>query len=65
MFAATSMSVVENSTGKKHLEINVRHVYQCLKFEDLREGSIDVLRTGDFAFTFNLKSGYHHTYQDV
>ena len=58
------LSVSVNSSGKKRLILDLRHVNQYVwkdkvKFEDWR-----VLRTfvskGGFLFGFDLKSGYHH-----
>ncbi len=50
------LSVVVNSTGKKRLVVNLRHLNRFLckqrfKYEDLRD---------DYLFAFDLKSGYHH-----
>ena len=58
------LSVVENSTGKQRLVINFRHLNQFLwkqrfKYEDLRVAML-LLEKGDYMFSFDLKSGYHH-----
>ena len=58
------LSVVENSSGKKRLVINLRHLNQFLwkqkfKYEDLRVAML-LLEKGDYMFSFDLKSGYHH-----
>ena len=58
------LSVVENSVGKKRLVINLRHLNRFLwkqkfKYEDLRIAML-LLSKGDFMFSFDLKSGYHH-----
>ena len=58
------MSVVENSVGKKRLVINLRHLNRFLwkqkfKYEDLRVAML-LFEKGDFLFSFDLKSGYHH-----
>ena len=57
------MSVVEGS-NKKRLVINLRHLNSFLwkqkfKYEDLRTALL-LFEKGDMAFTFDLKSGYHH-----
>ena len=58
------LSVSISSSGKKRLILDLRHVNQSvwkqkIKFEDWR-----VFRTyvnkGEFLFSFDLKSGYHH-----
>ena len=58
------LSVSISSSGKKRLILDLRHVNQYvwkqkIKFEDWR-----VFRTyvnkGEFLFSFDLKSGYHH-----
>lgn len=61
---SSPLSVVESSAGKKRLVLNLRHVNKYLwkckfKYEDLRV-ALMLLEPGDFAFTFDLKSGYHH-----
>ena len=58
------LSVVENKTGKKRLVINLRHLNRFLwkqkfKYEDLRVAML-LLNKGEFLFSFDLKSGYHH-----
>ena len=58
------LSVVENSSGKKRLVINLRHLNQFLwkqkfKYDDLRVAML-LLEKGDYMFSFDLKSGYHH-----
>ena len=58
------LSVVENSVGKKRLVLNLRHVNKFLckqkfKYEDLRVAML-LFEKGDYMFTFDLKSGYHH-----
>ena len=58
------LSVVENSSGKKRLVINLRHVNRFLwkqkfKYEDLRVAMM-LFRSGELMFAFDLKSGYHH-----
>ena len=58
------LSVVENSKGKKRLVINLRHLNKYLwkekfKYEDLRIAML-LMEKGDFLFSFDLKSGYHH-----
>ena len=56
--------MLENSTGKKRLVVNLRHLNRFLwkqkfKYEDLRVAMM-LLEKGDFLFSFDLKSGYHH-----
>ena len=58
------LSVVESSSGKKRLVINLRHLNRLLwtqkfKYEDLRVAML-LLERGDYMFSFDLKSGYHH-----
>ena len=58
------LSVVENSGGKKRLVLNLRHLNMFLykqkfKYEDLRVAML-LLKKGDYMFSFDLKSGYHH-----
>jgi len=58
------LSVVENGRGKLRLVINLRYLNQFLwqdkfKYEDLRIAML-MFQKGDFMFSFDLKSGYHH-----
>ena len=58
------LSVVENSTGKLRLVINLRYLNKYLwkqkfKYEDLRTAML-LLERNDYLFSFDLKSGYHH-----
>ena len=58
------LSVVESSSGKKRLVINLRHLNRFLwkqkfKYEDLRV-AILLLERGDYVFSFDRKSGYYH-----
>ncbi len=58
------LSVVEGSTGKKRLVVNLRHLNRFLwkqkfKYEDLRV-ALQLFEKGDFLFSLDLKSGYHH-----
>ena len=58
------LSVVEKSSGKKQLVVNMRHLNQFLqkqrfKYEDLCIAMM-LFEEGEFMFTFVLKSGYHH-----
>ena len=60
----SAMPVICNSSGKKRLVINLRHLNQFLwkqkfKCEDLRVAML-LLEMGDYMFSFDLKSGYHH-----
>ena len=50
--------------GKKRLVVNLRYLNrflwkQKLKYEDLRTALL-LFQPGDHAYTFDLKSGYHH-----
>ena len=61
---SSPLSVVENSSGKKRLVVNLRHLNRFLwkqkfKYEDLRV-AMPLLEKDDFLFSFDLKSGYHH-----
>ena len=61
---SSPLSVVENSSGKKRLVVNLRHLNRFLwkqkfKYEDLRV-AMPLLGKDDFLFSFDLKSGYHH-----
>ena len=56
------LSVSIQKSGKKRLILDLRQVnqflYKCrFRCEDLY---IEILKPGDFMFTFDLKSGYHH-----
>ena len=58
------LSVVENATGTKRLVINLRYLNkhlwkQSCKYEDLRTAML-YFNAGDYMFSFDLKSGYHH-----
>ena len=58
------LSVVMNSGEKKRLVCDLRYLNRFLwkqkfKYEDLRI-ALPLFRPGDYVFTFNLKSGYHH-----
>ena len=58
------LSVVESSSGKKRLVLNLRHLNRFLwkqkfKYEDLRV-AMCLFEKGDYVFSFDLKSGYHH-----
>ena len=58
------LSVVESSGGKKRLVVNLRHLNRFLykrkfKYEDLRVAML-LFKKGDYMFSFDLKSGYHH-----
>ena len=62
-FICSPLSVVEGS-NKRRLVINFRHLNSFLwkqkfKYEDLRTALL-LFEIGDMAFTFDLKSGYHH-----
>ena len=58
------LSVSIQKSGKKRLILDLRHVnqflYKCrFRCEDLSIAK-EILNPGDFMFTFDLKSGYHH-----
>ena len=58
------LMVVESSSGKKRLVINLKYLNMYLwkdkfKYEDMRTASM-YLEKDDFLCTFDLKSGYHH-----
>ena len=62
-FICSPLSVVDGPS-KKRLVINLRHLNSFLwkqkfKYEDLRTALL-LFEKGDMAFTFDLKSGYHH-----
>ena len=46
---------------KKRLVLNLRHVNQLvrIKYEDMSIAMM-LFRPGEYMFTFDLKSGYHH-----
>ena len=61
------MSVVTNREGKKRLVLNLRYLNNFLlkerfKYEDIKV-AISLFRTAEYAFTFDLKLGYH--YMDI
>lgn len=58
------LSVSVQSSGKKRLILDLRHVNLCVwkqkfKFEDWR-ALLDYVEKDYFLFSFDLKSGYHH-----
>ena len=58
------LSMVVSGSGKKRLVVNLRHVNRYLwkqkfKYEDLRVAMM-LFNPGEWMFTFDLKSGYHH-----
>ena len=58
------LSVVRNSEGKERLVLNLRYLNQYLykesfKYEDIRVALL-LFQKGDYMFSFDLKSGYHH-----
>ena len=63
-YICSPLSVVESSSGKKRLVVNLRHLNKFLlkqkfKYEDIRIAML-LFEKGDFLFSFDLKSGYHH-----
>ena len=58
------LSVVSNSGNKQRLVINLRYLNGYLqkekfKYEDSRTAML-LFQQGDYMFSFDLKSGYHH-----
>ena len=58
------LSVVRNSEGKERLVLNLRYLNRYLykesfKYEDIRVALL-LFQKGDYMFSFDLKSGYHH-----
>ncbi len=58
------LAVVTSGSRKLRLVINLRHLNKFLwsekfKYEDLRV-AMQFFEKGDYMFTFDLKSGYHH-----
>ena len=63
-YICSPLSVVESSSGKKRLVVNLRHLNRFLwkqkfKYEDLTV-AMSLFEKGDYMFSFDLKSGYHH-----
>ena len=63
-YICSPLSVVENSSGKLRLVLNLRYLNQFLyalrfKYEDLRVAAL-LFKKHEFLFKFDLKSGYHH-----
>ena len=63
-YICSPLSVVVGGTEKKRLVVNLRHLNkflwkQSFKYEDLRVAML-LFQKGDFLFSFDLKSGYHH-----
>ena len=61
---SSPLLVVESSSGKKRLVINLKYLNLFLwkdkfKYEDLRSAMM-YFRKGNYLCTFDLKSGYHH-----
>ena len=55
------LSVVSNREDKKRLGLNLNNclLKEKFKYEDIRV-AISLLKKGDYLFTFDLKSRYHH-----
>ena len=58
------LSVVESTSGKKRLVLDLRYVNKFLwkdkfKYEDIKT-AIQMIEKGDYAIIFDLKPGYHH-----
>ena len=58
------LAVVSSASGKLRLVLNLRHLNKFLwtdkfKYEDLKV-AMQYFKKGDYLFTFDLKSGYHH-----
>ena len=63
-YICSPLSVVSNSSGKLRLVLNLRYLNQFLwldrfKYEDMRT-AMTMFQKGDYVFSFDLKSGYHH-----
>ena len=62
--AINPLSVSIQKSGKKRLILDLRHVNQYLFKSKFRCEDVsiarEVLNPGDFVFSFDLKSGYHH-----
>ena len=63
-YICSPLSVASNSQGKLRLVLNLRYLNQYLwvdkfKYEDLRT-AMQLFQRGDYLFSFDLKSGYHH-----
>lgn len=55
---------MQNASGKKRLVVNLKYLNRYLwkqkfKYEDLRTAML-LFEKGDYMFSFDLKSGYHH-----
>ena len=51
------LSVSKQKSGKKRLILDLRYINRHLYKSKFK---CEVLRPGDFIFSFDLKSGYHH-----
>ena len=58
------LQVVTNAKGKHRLVIDLRYINQYLKQYKFKYEGLNVIASlfhqGDYMFTFDLKSGYHH-----
>ena len=58
------LSVVVNAQGKKRLVLDLRYVNQFILLTKFKYEGLNVIpqifSKGDYFFTFDLKSGYHH-----
>ena len=58
------LQVVSNSKGKLRLVLDLRHVNQFLWKEKFKYEGLELVpqlfKRGEYFFTFDLKSGYHH-----
>ena len=58
------LSVVVNARGKKRLVLDLRYVNQFILLKKFKYEGLNVIpqifSKGDYFFTFDLKSGYHH-----
>ena len=57
------LSVVESTSGKKRLVLDLRYVNKFLwkdklEYEDIQT-AIQMIEKGDYAIIFDLQSGYH------
>ena len=60
----SSLSVVVNARGKKRLVLDLRYVNQFILLTKFKYEGLNIVpqlfSKGDYFFTFDLKSGYHH-----
>ena len=58
------LQVVVNAKGKRRLVIDLQYINQYLQLSKFKYEGLNLIpllfQKGDFDFTFDLKSGYHH-----